>query len=289
MEAISVTTADDAFGLHYGLVYKPRGTGPYGLGLRAAPTFKDMLDFYARYTGVVVQFDTLDIEMHHDTFSIAWSYSPLILHQEQYADFSTCVVLRVFSAFAGQPVVPLRGELKRSPPNNVLLYRQNFTDKIRYGSAINRLHFPSHLLELENPSANSSAFDYMSQQCEALLDRLSRRKSVLALVTDDLARHLGRENCSIVEVSRRLGLSERTLQRRLGEAGTGFTRLYDSTRNTVSLKLLIESDRPLSEIAGLLGYGSQSAYSRAVKRQHGLTPRQIRSAGSKGRPGAGSR
>jgi|GEM_PF-341683 AraC-like DNA-binding protein len=278
MKAISVMAADDAFGLRYGAFYKPGGTGPYGLGLRSAATFGDMLKFYARYTGVVVQYETFDVRIQSETFSIEWSYSPLIVHQEQYADFSACVVLRVFSGFAGQPVVPLRGQLQRSRPDNANLYAQQFTQNIVYGAATNRLYFSSDLLHIENPAGNPSAFEYMSQQCEAIIDRLKQGKSVIAMVTDDLARHLGRESCSIAEVARRVGLSERTLQRRLEESGTDFTNIYDSTRNNASLKLLIESHEPLSQIAQRLGYASHSAYSRAVKRQHGLTPNQIRSA-----------
>jgi AraC-like DNA-binding protein len=279
MKAISVTMADDAFGLHYGLFYKAGGTGPFGLGLNAAPTFGDMLEFYRRYVGVVVHSETNIVTVGQETFSIEWSYSPLIAHQEQYSDFSACAVLRAFSGFAGQRVLPLHGHLKRAAPINTALYEQTFTGNIVYGASTNRLFFPASLLALENPAGNSAAFAYMSQQCDAVLDRLARRKTAVAMVVDDLTQHLGRKNCGIGAVARRIGVSERTLQRRLHVVGTDFSRLFETTRDGASVRLLTETEKPVAEIADLLGYGSQSAYARAVKRVHGLTPRQIRSAG----------
>jgi len=77
-------------------------------------------------------------------------------------------------------------------------------------------------------------------------------------------------------VSRRLGMSERTLQRRLTEAGTSFWETYENTRDELSIRLLKDTDLPLEEISHQVGYSSQSAYSRAVKRWHGISPLQLR-------------
>lgn len=75
------------------------------------------------------------------------------------------------------------------------------------------------------------------------------------------------------DIARALGLSERTLQRRLGDAGTSFTRVLDAFREAESERLLVASV-PLGELALRLGFSDQTAWNRAFRRWKGTSPRQ---------------
>lgn len=75
-------------------------------------------------------------------------------------------------------------------------------------------------------------------------------------------------------VARLLHLSERTLFRRLEEHQLAFKEVLAQTRMQLAKEYLCEGRLTHSEIALLLGYSEQSAFSRAFKRESGVSPRQ---------------
>jgi AraC-like DNA-binding protein len=79
-------------------------------------------------------------------------------------------------------------------------------------------------------------------------------------------------------VAKRVGMSKRTLQRRLGEHDTTFQRFVDHTRQDLADQLLRQTPQPLAAIAFLLGFSEQSAFQRAFKRWTGKTPTEVRAA-----------
>lgn len=78
------------------------------------------------------------------------------------------------------------------------------------------------------------------------------------------------------ELSRRLGVSERTLQRRLAEAGTSLREQHEQHQLHSVEQLLSGTDLSLDAIAALTGFHSASHLVRRFKRAHGLTPGEWR-------------
>jgi AraC-like DNA-binding protein len=79
-------------------------------------------------------------------------------------------------------------------------------------------------------------------------------------------------------IARGLGLGARTLQRRLGELGTRYADVLESTRRTLAEGYLRDPSLGLAEIAWLLGYDEQTSFFRAFRRWHGRTPGEYRRA-----------
>jgi AraC-like DNA-binding protein len=69
--------------------------------------------------------------------------------------------------------------------------------------------------------------------------------------------------------------SERTLQRRLAEEGTNFTRLVDDTRRLLAQQYLTRRDVSLKKMSFQLGFSDPSAFCRACKRWFGVSPKQL--------------
>ncbi len=93
---------------------------------------------------------------------------------------------------------------------------------------------------------------------------------------------------SLGHVARSVGLSERTLQRRLNRCGCGFAELVEAVRLTRAELLLGDAGMSLVEVALSLGYSDQTAFSRAFKRWTSLTPGVYRRRGidGGGQPGS---
>lgn len=124
------------------------------------------------------------------------------------------------------------------------------------------------------PQAQLSARQVGEQLCEQLCRELE-----LTLVSSPLARQvqqlLIRDSASLLgsaEVAARLGLSERTLQRRLAEEGHALQGLNDGIKRRLAERLLRESRMDLQGVAQCLGYAEAASFSRAFQRWTGLSP-----------------
>ncbi|MCP3689090.1 MAG: helix-turn-helix transcriptional regulator [Gammaproteobacteria bacterium] len=80
---------------------------------------------------------------------------------------------------------------------------------------------------------------------------------------------------TLARVTNALGVSPRTLQRRLADNGLSFSQLADETR-FLSARQLITQGRKLSDVAGELGYADAGSFTRAFQRWTGLTPLKYR-------------
>ena len=74
------------------------------------------------------------------------------------------------------------------------------------------------------------------------------------------------------------GMTVRTLQRRLTEVGMSYTQLVNSTRVDIAARWLKSSDMSISAIASTLGYSDASNFTRAFRRQTGISPQGFREA-----------
>ncbi|MNT71491.1 HTH-type transcriptional regulator VirS [compost metagenome] len=73
-------------------------------------------------------------------------------------------------------------------------------------------------------------------------------------------------------MARELGVSERTLQRRLGGEGTSFQLLLTAVRRARARELLADPTLDIDEVAFLLGYADQNSFFRAFRLWEGETP-----------------
>lgn len=276
MEALAVISGDDTFGLNFGKLSKPSGTGSFGFGLSNAPTFREMLSFYAKYVHTIVDLDVFNVTIEDNRITIEWTHSPLITQREQFVDYSAATVLKLFQFHAGRPFSLLKTRFERREPRDKAAYYSHFSRNIEFGAEINEFVLPGDVLECVNPSADRAMFEFMAQKCDDIAKTLNRKKDIITMLKEEFIQNMSDNDRAIADVARRMGMSERTLQRRLMEAGSSFWETYEKTRDELSVRLLQDTDMTLEEISHQVGYSSQSAYTRAVKRWHGKSPLQLR-------------
>src|SRR5262249_8947932 len=87
---------------------------------------------------------------------------------------------------------------------------------------------------------------------------------------------IGKSPIRVGTVAEALGLSAKTLERRLRQRRTTFSSLVDGVRSELSEHLLRDTDMSLGQIAYLAGYSTAAAWQRAFKRRSRMTPLQFR-------------
>ena len=113
--------------------------------------------------------------------------------------------------------------------------------------------------------------------CEETLARLGKKTSPLKVrVENAVATLLPHGEMNFDAVATELGLSGRTLSRKLALEGHSFSRILDDLRLALARRYLAESDMPISEIAWLLGYSEIANFTHAFHRWTGTNPRTER-------------
>jgi len=133
-------------------------------------------------------------------------------------------------------------------------------------------------LDLPIVTADETLLVYLDRLAEQARRELSRDDTTADGVRRVLWQEMAAGNPAIGTVAARLGLSGRSLQRRLSEEGTSFKEVLDSFRRGIARRLLSERDVAVYEVAYLLGYSDPSAFHRAFRRWHGDSPRRFRSS-----------
>ena len=179
----------------------------------------------------------------------------------------------------GQHLAPLRVELVRSRPTTDV-YQRYFECPVRFGAAHNRLILRPADLDRPFPGHNQELLEMLTPALASALGELQARSSVKEQVKVVLKRSLASGRPELSDVARDLGLSERTLQRRITDEGATFRELLAEARQELGRQLLLDPSAEVDEVACLLGYQDTSSFYRAFRDREGMTPsrwRELRS------------
>jgi AraC-like DNA-binding protein len=116
----------------------------------------------------------------------------------------------------------------------------------------------------------------LEQQANPIVEPLLPAAAPSAKVRHALAARVAAEDLRIEAIARELGMSARTLQRRLADEGVPYQQLVDEWRQHVARHHLSGTALAISEIAYLVGYSEPAPFHRAFKRWFGVTPQEFR-------------
>ncbi len=123
-------------------------------------------------------------------------------------------------------------------------------------------------------------FDVLSERAEGLMKKLEDSKSLRGRVEALLTPVLHTDDFGMERIASQLGMSSRTLSRRLKAEGGGFEQVLDGLRHRLAIQYLTERKASVNETARLLGYSEHAAFSRAFKRWTGKLPGSLRRSGA---------
>lgn len=277
LETLAMVTHDDAFGLKLGARFRLGASGPLGYALMHAPTLRDALTFFARHLGRMSESATARLEIGERETRLEWNYSPLIVHRDQYVDMVACITTTHFRSILASASGAARVELERKRPENPQLFRDLITRQIVFDAPVNAFVVPSDLVGTANPRADPVLFRLMDLQCETMRQTRQGETDFLVALRLFLVDRIDRP-VILADVAHHTGMSERTLQRRLAEAGTNLHELIDELRRELAERLLTETALTLSQIAYRLGFSAPSAFTRSAIRWFGMPPSDLRRA-----------
>lgn len=215
------------------------------------------------------------VSLHNEEDGVLLALDASVLPQ----DARWLVVERGLAAWNGlfgellqRRFVPLRIDVTLAAEEVAPVYAAYFPCEIRLGAERSGLLIAWRDLYAPLPLANPATQQTCSSLCRQLCDELTETATPFARrVLELLMGHSG-QLYSARDVARWLGLSERTLHRRLAQEGQSFRILDEGVRQKLAQGLLRDTDLGLEYIAQQLGYSEAASFSRAFKRWTGFAP-----------------
>jgi AraC-like DNA-binding protein len=132
--------------------------------------------------------------------------------------------------------------------------------------------FDAALLEAPIVRADPALAAVLRRHAEDLLAALPDVTSAAALVRRHLGETLASQPPDVARAAKALGMSARSLQRKLEEEGTSFKAVVDEARRALAITHLRDERRSITDVAFLVGFSETSAFSRAFRRWTGKSP-----------------
>lgn len=276
--ALAVERAGDAaFGLHFARCIQPMSFGLLGYMVMNCATIAECLEATVKYQFLAGQGG--EFSLLRGGQGACLCYNP-VNPDHPVTQHRVVAMLAANASFGrwliGEPFGANRVEFTHGAPANAAEYEEFFRCPVVFGASRNGLHYGDQVLALAVPNASEDLLLLLAERADRLLGNLSHSSAIAARIATLIATQLDNAVPDRSLIASQLGMSQRTLQRRLRDEGTSYQAVLDNTRHYMALELLRNTQIPLSRIAGQLGFAEPSAFYRAFKKWEGATPGQYR-------------
>lgn len=190
-------------------------------------------------------------------------------------DLSFMFLLELGRRGTGRRITPARVEFSRPGPASADL-EDYFGVPIQYGRSRNTMTFHIGDLEAPFPGHSPEFLDLVTPGLAAAFAELEEGQAIADRVKAVLKRSLASGRPEVAQVARDLGMSERTLQRRITDEATTFRSLLADARRELGEQLLADPAIQIDEVTYLLGYQDTTSFYRAFKAWAGVSPGEWR-------------
>lgn len=179
----------------------------------------------------------------------------------------------------GQPVLAAVRFRHAAPSDPLLLrrYLTTFGAPVYFGQPENALELAPGALALPLPSADPQLYEVLEAHARRLLEERRNAPSVVDLARSRLHQLLQAGDASRERLAEAMGITGRTLHRKLAEAGTSYRELLDALRLDRARALLREPALSIQEVAERAGFDESASFTRWFKGVAGITPSEYRS------------
>jgi AraC-like DNA-binding protein len=171
---------------------------------------------------------------------------------------------------------PLAVHFQHPSPPDQTEYQRIFRAPVHFSQPENSLLVARAVLDLPNRRADPELCRYLQRHADTLLAQYARPATFVDQVRRHVLEGLRQQDVNVARLARQIGVSPRTMHRRLQEHGTSYQTLLDTVRYDLARSYLGERHLAIDEVAFLLGFAETSAFYRAFKRWTGMTPGEYR-------------
>jgi AraC-like DNA-binding protein len=249
--------------------------GPLGMAVQAAPdlhsAFRRLLHHHHVLTGTAFARMRDDVDRGITIYELlpAEGYD---LGARCRREMMVANGLKFARDVSGVWVRPRRICFSHAEPHDVREHEAFFACEVRFDAEYDGLEFDRDTLALPLPGADADLSQFLVEHLRALAGDPPPAVTLEGRVQQAICSRLGNQPLTMAALAHDLGMSNRTLRRRLLEHRISYHEILDRVRRELADELLGDPDHKLADIAFLLGFSDASAFHRAYVRWTGNTP-----------------
>lgn len=187
------------------------------------------------------------------------------------------VVIRMCRHLTGRSLTPTTVRTMHRIVGDKSPLERLLNSRVEDGADADEIEFPAASWDIPIVSSDPFLHRLCVQSCEEVLTRRGSSPSALRTkVENTIAALLPLEQARHDLVAAKLGMSPRTLARRLSAEDLSFAGILTDMRSALAARYLANRALSISEIASLLGYAEVGTFTRAFQRWTGIAPSAAR-------------
>ena len=272
----------EPIGLELGARLGIAGMGVVGYAMQHGATVGDALAFQHRLRAVIHPDVVPAVERRSDETGSRIVFTrpvpPPFVKLREPVETQASAIVAMMRLLTGKPVRPAFVALPLPRPADPSRQEKFFACPVAWNATQVEVAFDAALLDAPLPRSDAQLFGYLARRADELHAALPDEASWSARAQREIGALLASGEPRIADVARRLGVSERTLHRRLEADATNFASLVDDARRERALVLVEDPSLGAGELAFLLGYSEPASFFRAFKRWTGQTTKTYRAS-----------
>jgi AraC-like DNA-binding protein len=263
------------FGLRMAGLRRLATLGPLSVVLRQEPDLRSALGLLVRYQHSYNEALRMRLDESGDLATLRlWFEFGEPAPTRQGLDLAMATLLGIVRELLGRQWEPLSWCFGAGPPASLATHRAVFGPRLQFGHEFTGLVVYAAELDTLNTVSDPLLRPYTQQFLEALGAPPGEAVTDRVRQLVEMLLPLGR--CSTSHVAASLGVTERTLHRRLAVEGQSFSSIVHAIREGLAERYLAAERYSLTDVSELLGFTAPSAFSRWFRQRFGVTPTQWR-------------
>jgi AraC-like DNA-binding protein len=276
LDLAAAALGDDLLGLHLARSFDLREIGLGYYVMASSEELAGALHDAERYSRIVNEGVSLRCTLGQGA-RIAIDYVDFDRGSDRHhIEFWLVALVRILRDITDSRLAPQRLKVRHSRPQPPAEFKAFFGTEIEFGSDADEIALSGQVVSLPIVRRDGYLNKLLRRYAEEALTLRARHSGIRSEVEHLLPELLPHGRANVPEVARRLGVSPRTLSRKLQDEGVAFSDILDDMRAALARRYLADRELPVSEIAWLVGYQEVSSLTHAFKRWSGTTPRQFR-------------
>lgn len=278
LELAAKKTNNRFLGIELGLDSKNSELGVLSYMLRNAPNIERALDLLQRYVALVAPGSSISVLQEADECVLTFKIRDLPPSQCCQALEMTLAqyVLMFRTVLSDDCWQPSRIYFEHAAPDAEDLQNFPLGGELIFDHFFSGVAFPKELMDYAINDFDPQLLALLEAQVLQSTEELLSSDSFLDRIRLLISSNLGNAEVTAETIAAELGMSRRTLHRRLSESGTTFNVLRENIVINVAKESLSKTPVSITELAQKLGYSDSSAFDRAFKRLVGQKPLEYR-------------
>jgi AraC-like DNA-binding protein len=270
-------TRDAAFGLHVGERVKMQEYGIVGRSVVTSATLGEGLRNLVRYLPIWTNVGVFRLDVEGSVAHFQWQYSHRSLPEPRHdCEMSMATVMGLSRLSRGATWTPREVWFQHAKPKDTSEHMRIFRAPVRFGMPANALLLNRESLDIRLKTAHRGPHRGITEAAEQLLPTAWGEASFSQGVLSFIRQNLSSGAFDLEAAARELGISRRSLQRKLGQESCSYRQLVQQARRDLSQYLLLETPATATATAYALGYSEPSVFQRVFLKWHGETPGRYR-------------